>query len=78
VGNVFLGDDAFGVEVVRCSVSSRAARAWKSATSASAASTWPMNCSTAATCFVLIDAAPRGEPPGTVSVVDVQLPDPAR
>ena len=27
--------------------------------------------------FVLVDAAPRGEPPGTITVLEVEVPDPA-
>ena len=44
VGNIFLGDDGFGVEVAS-RLAGRALPAWLgSATSASAASTWPTSC----------------------------------
>ncbi len=76
VGNVFLRDDAFGVEVVRLLDGQP----------------WPPGVQVrdygirgvhlvyelldGCDLFVLIDAAARGEEPGTVSVLEVDLPDP--
>ena len=50
IGNIFLGDDGFGVEVAnRLAGCGRARRAFGSRTSASGASTSPTSCSTATT-----------------------------
>jgi hydrogenase maturation protease len=71
VGNVFLGDDAFGVEVVR--LLAEQPRRDFGIRGVHLAYELLNGCDL----FVLIDAAPRGEAPGTVTVVDVELPDPA-
>ena len=70
IGNVFLGDDGFGVEVVpsgcargRCRPGSR----WS--TSASAGSTSPTPCGDY-DAAILVDAVPRGGAPGTLYVLE--------
>jgi len=76
VGNVFLRDDAFGVEVIRLLDGLP----------------WPPGVQVrdygirgvhlvyelldGCDLFVLVDAAPRGEEPGTVTVLEVDLPSP--
>jgi hydrogenase maturation protease len=62
VGNVFLSDDAFGVEVVRLL--------------AERPQPPGVQMLDGYDLFVLVDAAPRGEAPGTVSVLEVELPSP--
>ena len=58
IGNVFLGDDGFGVAVAGRLARQRAARrASRSSTSASAAWTSPTRCATATTPSILVDAA---------------------
>lgn len=75
IGNIFLGDDAFGVEVVQ-RLGCRA---------------WPVNVSVVDfgirgldltyalldgyDAVVLVDAAPRGQSPGTLSVIEPELAD---
>ena len=49
IGNIFLGDDAFGVEVARRLAGRTLPRACGSSISASAASTWRSRCSTTPT-----------------------------
>ena len=49
IGNVFLADDGFGVEVVRRLADVALPERSTSPTTASAACTWPTTCSTAAT-----------------------------
>ena len=83
IGNIFLGDDAFGVEVVQelqrrgrlpgdVRVVDYGIRGYDLA--------YALLEEHAAT--ILVDAAPRGDPPGTVAVieadVDAATPDPAR
>jgi hydrogenase maturation protease len=72
IGNIFLGDDAFGVEVVR----SLAERTWPDGIrivdfgirgfdlAAALSDGWDF--------ALLIDAAPRGAPPGTLYVIEPQ------
>jgi hydrogenase maturation protease len=75
VGNVFLSDDAFGVEVVRelamtprppgveiCDYGIRGVHLVYDLLS---------GCDL----FVLVDASPRGDPPGTVTVLEAELPE---
>ena len=76
VGNVFLGDDAFGVEVVR-----RLAR--RPLTDGVRVADFGIRGLDLAYALldgyeavVLVDAAQRGEAPGTVSVIEVEVPEP--
>ena len=65
IGNIFFGDDAFGVEVAqRLAVAALPAGRARSSISAFAASIWPMRCSTATDVAILVDACPRGDAPG--------------
>ena len=65
IGNIFLGDDGFGVEVAR-RLARRAScrRASTSATSGSAAWTSRTRSRSGYDAVVFVDAAPRGEQPG--------------
>ncbi len=75
IGNIFLGDDAFGVEVVgelqrralprEVTVIDFGIRSYDLAYAISEA--WDA--------VVLVDAAPRGEPPGTVYLLEVNEDD---
>ena len=60
IGNLFLGDDGFGPEVVRRLVAdpARCRQACGWSTTASAACTSPTTCSTACDALVLVDALP--------------------
>jgi hydrogenase maturation protease len=77
VGNVFLGDDAFGVEVVRLLGEQPRSDGVEIRDFGIRGVHLAYELLNGCDLFVLIDAAPRGEAPGTVSVVDVELPDPA-
>ena len=76
VGNVFLRDDAFGVEVARLLAERPQPPGVQVRTTASAASTWSTSCSTAMTCSCWWTRPPRGEAPGTVTVLEVDMPGP--
>jgi len=75
IGNVFLGDDGFGVEVVR----RLAERPQPPGVDVVDFGIRGMDLVYALArgyaAAILVDAAPRGEPPGTVSVVEPELPD---
>jgi hydrogenase maturation protease len=77
VGNVFLGDDAFGVEVVRLLGEQPRGDGVEIRDFGIRGVHLAYELLNGCDLFVLVDAAPRGETPGTVSVVDVDLPDPA-
>ncbi len=78
IGNIFLGDDGFGVEVAQRLVAERpAATACASRTSASAACTSPTSCSTATTRSSSSTRCSIGEPPGTVAVIEPDRSDSA-
>jgi hydrogenase maturation protease len=77
VGNVFLGDDAFGVEVVRLLGEQPREDGVQIRDFGIRGVHLAYELLNGCDLFVLIDAAPRGEKPGTVTVVDVELPDPA-
>ncbi len=77
VGNVFLGDDAFGVEVVRLLGEQPRRDGAEIRDFGIRGVHLAYELLNGCDLFVLIDAAPRGEAPGTVTVVDVELPDPA-
>ncbi|HEX5117764.1 MAG TPA: hydrogenase maturation protease [Pseudonocardiaceae bacterium] len=76
VGNVFLGDDGFGVEVVR-RLSTREFPDWARVADYGIRGmhlAYDLVSGEYAT-TVLVDAAARGERPGTVSVVELDPPD---
>jgi hydrogenase maturation protease len=77
VGNVFLRDDAFGVEVVRLLGEQTRDDGVQIRDFGIRGVHLAYDLLDGCDLFVLIDAAPRGAAPGTVSVVDIELPDPA-
>ena len=77
VGNVFLRDDAFGVEVVRLLGEQPREDGVQIRDFGIRGVHLAYELLDGCDLFVLIDAAPRGAAPGTVSVVDIELPDPA-
>ena len=76
VGNVFLRDDAFGVEVVRLLVERPQPPGVQIRDYGIRGVHLVYELLDGYDLFVLIDAAPRGEAPGTVSVLEVELPSP--
>jgi hydrogenase maturation protease len=77
VGNVFLRDDAFGVEVVRLLGEQPRDDGVQIRDFGIRGVHLAYDLLDGCDLFVLIDAAPRGAAPGTVSVVDIELPEPA-
>jgi hydrogenase maturation protease len=77
VGNVFLGDDAFGVEVVRL----LAGRPYPPGVQVRDFGIRGVHLVyellNGCDLFVLVDAAARGEEPGTVTVLEADLPEPS-
>ena len=76
VGNVFLGDDGFGVEVVRC----LSTHGFPDCVRVADYGIRGMHLAYDLTggkydLTVLVDATMRGDPPGTVYVVELDLPD---
>jgi len=76
VGNVFLRDDAFGVEVVRLLAERPQPPGVQIQDYGIRGVHLVYELLDGYDLFVLIDAAPRGEAPGTVSVLEVELPSP--
>ena len=76
VGNVFLRDDAFGVEVVRLLDGQPRPPGVQIRDYGIRGVHLVYELLDGCDLFVLIDAAARGEEPGTVSVVEVDLPRP--
>lgn len=76
VGNVFLRDDAFGVEVVRLLAEHPARDGVEIRDFGIRGVHLVYDLLNGCDLFVLVDAAARGEPPGTVSVVEVEVPEP--
>ena len=76
VGNVFLRDDAFGVEVVRLLAERPQPPGVHIQDYGIRGVHLVYELLDGYDLFVLIDAAPRGEAPGTVSVLEVELPSP--
>jgi hydrogenase maturation protease len=76
VGNVFLQDDAFGVEVVRLLVERPQPPGVQIRDYGIRGVHLVYELLDGYDLFVLVDAAPRGEVPGTVSVLEVELPSP--
>jgi hydrogenase maturation protease len=75
VGNVFLRDDAFGVEVVRLLAGRPVPDGVEIRDFGIRGVHLVYDLLNGCDLFVLVDAAPRGEPPGTVSVLEVEVPD---
>jgi hydrogenase maturation protease len=76
VGNVFLRDDAFGVEAVRLLAERPQPPGVRIRDFGISGVHLVYELLNGYDLFVLLDAAPRGEAPGTVSVLEVDLPDP--
>ena len=75
VGNVFLRDDAFGVEVIRL-LGERADPSGVQIRDFGIRGVHLVyELLNGCDLFILVDAAPRGEPPGTVTVLEVELPE---
>ncbi|MGH3285257.1 MAG: hydrogenase maturation protease [Streptosporangiaceae bacterium] len=76
VGNVFLRDDAFGVEVVRLLAERPQPPGVQIKDYGIRGVHLVYELLDGYDLFVLVDAAPRGQVPGTVSVLEVDLPSP--
>ena len=76
VGNVFQSDDAFGVEVVRLLAERPMPAGVELRDFGIRGVHLVYELLNGCDLFVLIDAAPRGQAPGTVSVLEVELPEP--
>ena len=76
VGNVFLGDDAFGVEVVRLLAERPLPEGVQIRDFGIRGLHLAYDLLNGCDLFVLVDAAQRGEAPGTVSVIEVEVPEP--
>jgi hydrogenase maturation protease len=76
VGNVFLRDDAFGVEVVRLLSERPQPPGVQIRDYGIRGVHLAYELLNGYDLFVLVDAAPRGETPGTVTVLEVDLPSP--
>lgn len=75
VGNVFLRDDAFGVEVVRHLAASPQPPGVEIRDYGIRGVHLVYDLLDGCDTFVLVDAAARGEPPGTVTVIEAELPE---
>ncbi len=75
VGNVFLRDDAFGVEVIRLLAEQPHADGVEIRDFGIRGVHLVYELLNGCDLFVLVDAAARGEAPGTVSVLEVELPE---
>lgn len=75
VGNVFLRDDAFGVEVVRQLAMTPRAPGVEIRDYGIRGVHLVYDLLNGCDLFVLVDASPRGEPPGTVTVLEAELPE---
>ena len=76
VGNIFLGDDAFGVEVVRMLAGHPLPPGVEIRDFGIRGVHLVYDLLDGCDLFVLVDAAARGEAPGTVSVIEVEVPEP--
>ena len=76
VGNIFLGDDAFGVEVVRLLAERPVPEGVQIRDFGIRGVHLAYDLLDGCDLFVLVDAAQRGEAPGTVSVIEVEVPKP--
>ena len=76
VGNVFLRDDAFGVEVVRLLAGRPVPDGVQVKDFGIRGVHLAYDLLDGCDLFVLVDAAERGEAPGTVTVLEVEVPEP--
>ena len=76
VGNVFLRDDAFGVEVVRLLAERPVPAGVEVRDFGIRGVHLAYDLLDGCDLFVLVDAAQRGETPGTVTVLEVEVPEP--
>ena len=76
VGNIFLRDDAFGVEVVRLLAGHPVPDGVEIRDFGIRGVHLAYELLDGCDLFVLVDAAARGEPPGTVTVLEVEVPEP--
>lgn len=76
VGNVFLHDDAFGVEVVKSLAGQPLPPGTEVADFGIRGVHLAYDLLDGCDLFVLVDAAPRGEQPGTVTVLEAEVPEP--
>ena len=76
VGNVFLRDDAFGVEVVRLLAERPVPDGVQVKDFGIRGVHLAYDLLDGCDLFVLVDAAQRGETPGTVTVLEVEVPEP--
>ncbi len=77
VGNVFLRDDAFGVEVARLLTQEPLPPGVEVRDFGIRGVHLVYELLNGCDLFVLVDAAARGEEPGTVTVLEVEVPDPS-
>jgi hydrogenase maturation protease len=77
VGNMFLRDDAFGCEVVRRLAERPVPDGVQVRDFGIRGVHLAYDLLDGCDLFVLVDAAPHGESPGTVTVLEVEVPDPA-
>ena len=73
VGNVFLGDDGFGVEVARRLAGMTLPDGVRVADYGTGGMHLAYDLADGYETVILVDAAPRGGPPGTVTVAEVDL-----
>ena len=76
VGNIFLSDDAFGCEVIRLMAGRPVPEGVEIRDFGIRGVHLAYDLLDGCDLFVLVDAAPRGEAPGTVSVIEVEVPEP--
>jgi hydrogenase maturation protease len=76
VGNIFLSDDAFGCEVVRMMAGRPVPEGVQIRDFGIRGVHLAYDLLDGCDLFVLVDAAARGEAPGTVSVIEVEVPEP--
>jgi hydrogenase maturation protease len=76
VGNIFLRDDAFGVEVVRLLAERPVPDGVEIRDFGIRGVHLVYDLLNGCDLFVLVDAAARGQTPGTVSVLEVEVPEP--
>jgi len=76
VGNIFLGDDAFGCEVIRLMAGRPVPAGVEVKDFGIRGVHLVYDLLDECDLFVLVDTAARGEAPGTVSVIEVEVPEP--
>jgi hydrogenase maturation protease len=76
VGNVFLRDDAFGVEVIKLLSGRPVPEGVQVKDFGIRGVHLAYDLLDGCELFVLVDAAQRGEAPGTVTVIEVEVPEP--